>query len=167
MNTNSDREKSNDSSQALKAGGWYVISSIVVKSVAFISIPIFTRLMTTDEFGVVATFISWCGILSTFASLNLSYSIGRAKLDFSGNLNTYVGSMQTFSLLFTGLLSCVGLIFIHETSVLLNMRIPFIVPLLLYLLFTPIINFVQNQYRYEYKYKQNIPDYNKNPEWRG
>lgn len=156
MNINRDREKSNNSSQALKAGGWYVISSIVVKSVAFLSIPIFTRLMTTEEFGVVATFVSWCGILSTFTSLNLSYSIGRAKLDFPGLLNTYVGSMQTLSLLFTGLLSFVGLIFIYETSAFFNMSIPFTVLLLLYLLFTPIINFVQNKYRYEYKYKQNI-----------
>ena len=156
MDTNSDIEKSNDSSQALKAGTWYVVSSIIVKSIAFLSIPLFTRLMTTDEFGAVATFISWSSIFSTITSLNLSYSIGRAKLDFPNQLNIYVGSMQTLSLLFTGLLSIIGMMFIYKISAILNMSVSFTILLILYLLFTPIINFVQNQYRYEYKYKQNI-----------
>ena len=77
----------NTESVALKAGAWYVISSISVKAVSIITTPIFTRLMTTKEYGYVATFTTWYSLLSVFCTLNLSYSIGRAKLDFPDKLD--------------------------------------------------------------------------------
>lgn len=149
--------KDNDNSNvALKSGVWYVISSIIVKSVAIISTPIFTRLMTVSDFGTISNFISWFSILSTFTTLNLGYSIGRAKLDFCGELNEYIGSMQILSAIFTGSLTCFCLVFLNYISCLLTLNKHLTILLLLYLLFSPIIGFVQNGYRYEYKYKQNI-----------
>ena len=84
---------------ALKAGVWYVISSIMVKAISIITTPIFTRMLSTSEYGTVSTFTSWSGLLLTFFTLNLTYSIGRAKLDYPDKLDDYVGSMQLLSLL--------------------------------------------------------------------
>lgn len=43
---------------ALKAGVWYVISSIMVKAISIITTPIFTRMLSTSEYGTVSTFTS-------------------------------------------------------------------------------------------------------------
>ena len=77
-----------------KARLWYVISSIMVKAISIITTPIFTRMLSTSEYGTVSTFTSWSGLLLTFFTLNLTYSIGRAKLDYPDKLDDYVGSMQ-------------------------------------------------------------------------
>lgn len=82
---------------ALKAGVWYVVSSVIVRAIAVITTPIFTRLLSTAEYGTVSTFTSWYSLLLTFYTMNLTYSIGRAKLDFENKLDEYIGAMQTLS----------------------------------------------------------------------
>lgn len=98
------------SSIAVKAGSWYVISSIIVKAISVISTPIFSRLLTTSEYGEVATFTSWSALLLPLCTLNLTYSIGRAKLDYPDDLDKYIGSMQLFSLVYTGILFIIGIL---------------------------------------------------------
>lgn len=146
----------NTESVALKAGAWYVISSISVKAVSIITTPIFTRLMTTKEYGYVATFTTWYSLLSVFCTLNLSYSIGRAKLDFPDKLDNYIGSMQILSGLVTAIISVFMLIFINPLSRFMELDQMGIILLILYLLFSPAINFYQNGFRYRYRYKENI-----------
>ena len=45
--------------QALKSGFWFAICNIVQKSVMFITVPIFTRMMTSSEYGLTAIYQSW------------------------------------------------------------------------------------------------------------
>lgn len=144
-----------NSGKAFKAGIWYVISSVVVKAIAVITIPIFARMMSTSEYGTIENFTSWFTILSTCCSLNLTYSIGRAKLDYRESLDKYIGSMQLLSATVSTLFIVVVLIFMKPISVFLQFDTYVIALLLLYLLFAPAISFVQNGYRYRYQYKQN------------
>lgn len=141
---------------ALKAGAWYVVSSILVKAVSIITTPIFTRLMTTEEYGVTATFNSWYVLLLTFCTLNLTYSIGRAKLDYPDKLDPYIGSMQILSGLITLVISIAALFFLEPLSGILELPEIGVVLLVVYLFFSPTINFVQNGYRYRYQYKENV-----------
>lgn len=144
------------SSIAVKAGSWYVISSIIVKAISVISTPIFSRLLTTSEYGEVATFTSWSALLLPLCTLNLTYSIGRAKLDYPDDLDKYIGSMQLFSLVYTGILFIIGILAREPLSIVMGVPNIQYILLLIYLLFTPTIEFVQNGFRYRYKYKPNV-----------
>lgn len=75
---------SQDKNIAFQAGLWYVVSSVMVKAVSLLTTPIFTRILSQTDYGITATFSSWYALLLTFCTLNLTYSIGRAKLDFPG-----------------------------------------------------------------------------------
>ena len=146
----------NKKGSAFKAGFWYTISSIIVKSMAVLTTPFFTRLMTTSEYGYASTFISWHALLLTIFSLNLTYSIGRAKLDFPDNLDDYIGSCQILSGIVSAILCIVVIMFISPFSKLFELTETGTVLLLLYLFFGPAISFYQNGCRYRYIYKQNI-----------
>lgn len=128
---------------ALKAGVWYVISSIMVKAISIITTPIFTRMLSTSEYGTVSTFTSWSGLLLTFFTLNLTYSIGRAKLDYPDKLDDYVGSMQLLSLLVSSVICVIMLAFLKPVSTFMELSESATILLILYLLFTPAINFKQ------------------------
>lgn len=155
MNDNIN-EQSLRASSALKAGTWYVISSVLVKAIAILTTPIFTRLMTPEQYGITATFTSWYSLLLPFCTMDLAFSIGRAKLDFPGELDNYIGSMQLLSALITSALSAFCLLFLRPLSVLLRLEPVVLILLMAYLMSMPAINFVQNGYRYRYQYKQNI-----------
>ncbi len=157
---NSEKESSDNTNKpknlALKAGVWYVISSVAVKAISVITTPIFTRLMTTEEYGIVSTFTSWYSLLLPFCTLNLTYSIGRAKLDYPGKLDDYIGSMQILSAIVTLVLAVLAAVFIEPLSSVLGFGTVGVFLLMSYLFFTPAINFFQNGARYRYHYKENI-----------
>lgn len=141
---------------ALRAGIWYTISTISVKTILIITTPIFTRLMTTEEFGVAATFTTWYTLLNVVCSLNLWYSVGRAKLDFPGKIDEFVGSVQLLAMLFVLAVGSVSMLFIDKVSVLLDLDKPLVIALFIYLMAYPGVQLNQSKFRYIYNYKGNI-----------
>ena len=60
---------------ATKASLWYVVCNVLQKGIVLLSTPIFTRLMSTSEFGIYTIYQSWYSILVIFTSLGLYNSI--------------------------------------------------------------------------------------------
>lgn len=150
------QQSSGNNGVALKAGVWYVISSILVRMISVITTPIFTRLLSTEEYGTVSTFSSWYSMFLVIYTLNLNISIGRAKLDYPDKLEDYIGSMQLLSLIVSLVLSGILAIFIKPVSDFFELPVMATGLLLIYLVASPTINFYQSGYRYKYQYKQNI-----------
>lgn len=150
-----EKEK-NIGDAAFKAGVWYVISSVMVKAVTIVATPIFTRILSVEEYGIISVFSSWYSLLLPVCSLNLTYSVGRAKIDFPDKLDFYIGSMQMLAAIMTIGLLVVTVFFIEPLSLLMKLDRKIIILLFVYLFFAPAIIFKQNGYRYRYQYKQNI-----------
>ncbi|MDO4982700.1 MAG: lipopolysaccharide biosynthesis protein [Eubacteriales bacterium] len=56
---------------AARAGIWFVICTVLQKCIGFITTPIFTRLMSAEEYGLYSTYLSWHGILTAFCTLKI------------------------------------------------------------------------------------------------
>lgn len=79
----------------LKDSWNYLSSEIATKGLAFISIPVFTKLLTPEEYGYLNVVTSLAGLIIPFVTLNLSVSIGRYyfeknKEDFDSFFTTSV-----------------------------------------------------------------------------
>lgn len=149
-------KKKEDGVKVLKAGIWYTVSTVFVKAIAVISMPIYTRLLSTHDYGIASTFSSWYSLMFIVCSLDLEMSIGRAKQDFGTELRKYVGSLQVLSGLFSIVLFACCAIFLPSISSLTELNYPLLMILAIYLLFSPAVSFAQANYRYEYRYKENI-----------
>ena len=55
----------------VKASFWFLICSFLQKGISVITTPIFTRLLTTSEYGQFDVFNSWLGIITIIVSMNL------------------------------------------------------------------------------------------------
>lgn len=85
-----------------KASMWFIVCSIFQKGISTITVPIFTRLMSTEEYGVYTLYLSWLNILTIFTSLNLYYEVfssALVKLDNDKAKKRYISSMQGLSCL--------------------------------------------------------------------
>ena len=80
---------------ALKSGTGYLFSNILIRSTAIITAPIFTRILSTSDYGIASNFIAWVAIFSIFTGLGLPYTIGVAKIDFPNDLRKFIASIQT------------------------------------------------------------------------
>ena len=145
-----------NSSKALKAGAWYTISNILLKAVSVFTAPIFTRLLTPADYGLFNNFFSWQNILACVFGLCLNYSIGRAKIDFKENFDGFISSIQTLSMMVGVALLAVALPFLEPLSAFMEIDKGLLVSLLVLLIFSPSIDYLQSKYRFEYRYKENV-----------
>ena len=54
----------------IKASFWFLICSFLQKGISMITTPIFTRLLSTSEYGEFNVFNSWYSIAFIFVSLS-------------------------------------------------------------------------------------------------
>lgn len=65
-------KKYNMLSLPMKAAFWFIICTFIQKAFAMLTTPIFTRLMSTEEYGEYSAFVSVTSILTVIITLNIS-----------------------------------------------------------------------------------------------
>lgn len=85
--------------KAGKAGLWYTIANILLKGCVFLSLPIFTRLMATGDFGIYNSYIAYEQLLQAVLGLGLYGTVKNAKLDFDEDFEKYLSSVLSLSLM--------------------------------------------------------------------
>lgn len=140
----------------IKAVFWFTICGFIQKSVSVIAVPIFTRLMSTSQYGTVNIFNSWSSIMMLLITLNFHMGvINNAFLKFK-NKEKVVSSFQglvTILCLFALLIVCIFRSFFVSLT-----NLPFII------IFFMVLSFVfvsSTEYwlilkRYQYKYNSAI-----------
>lgn len=84
----------------MKASFWFLICAFLQKGISVITTPIFTRLLSTAEYGQYNVFNSWLGIITIFVSLNLSYGVyGQGLVKFEDEEKAFASSMQGLTII--------------------------------------------------------------------
>lgn len=137
-----------------KASMWFVFCSVVQKGIAFITTPIFTRMMSTEEYGLVSVYSSWLSILTVILTFQLATGVyNKAMIKYEKERNAYTSSMLflTTVLVLTSLF--IFLIFRKPFSNMLGMNTAVTVVMFIDLIFSQAMSFwtVRNRFEYEYK----------------
>lgn len=86
-----------------KAALWFTICSFLQKGISFITVPIFTRLMSTEEYGTYTVYLSWLQILTIMTSLYLFNGVyDNAMAKYEKQRDEYTSAMQGLTLVITG-----------------------------------------------------------------
>lgn len=80
---------------AVTSGLWYTISNILVRSTALITAPIFTRLLSTSNYGIASNFLAWVAIVSVLTGLGLPYTIGNEYIDNLHSCAAYIAAIKS------------------------------------------------------------------------
>lgn len=95
-------EKYKSLPQSARASLWFLFANIFQKSIMVICTPLFTRLLTAEEFSKYAVFQSWETILTVFATLNISnYATAKALVEFKDDRDTFVSSAEHLTIILT------------------------------------------------------------------
>jgi len=70
-----------DFKEILKHGANYLVANLATKALAFISIPVYTHLLSTSDFGIVNIFLGVSGILSSLLTLCCDQAVSRYYFD--------------------------------------------------------------------------------------
>lgn len=87
----------------IKASAGYIVGNYLLKGITFLSAPIFTRLLSTEEYGNFGTYTSYEAILYIIIGLALHSSLNSAKYRFQEDFNEYVSSIVLLTGISTGI----------------------------------------------------------------
>jgi len=77
----------------------YLISELFNKGLIFLTIPIFTRLLTPSEYGLISVFTSLIGIFTVFVGMNFHGAINRRYFEESNEFKEFLGTNILFLVL--------------------------------------------------------------------
>ena len=138
-----------------KASLWFTISSVIQKGISLLSTPIFTRLLTTEQYGIYSVYQSWYSIILVFATLNLYagvYNNGMTK--WPDKRHVYTSSLLGLSTTCTIVLFFVYLILKDFWNGLFGLSTIFVLAIFIEALFVPAFSFWSTSQRFDYNYKK-------------
>ena len=136
-----------------KASTFYLFGSLFNKGMSFFTVPIFTRLLSTSDYGIVTTYNSWISILAMVVGFALHTGIRIAFVDYKEEMKDFMATTTTFTLLSGGLLS-VAIIFVSRL-VSFELNTTLIILCLLQSIATALVEdysmYLMMQYRYKFR----------------
>lgn len=138
----------------LKSGIWFTLCNFVQKGISFITIPIFTRIMTTQEYGSYSVYTSWYSLIAIFATLNLSnFVFNKGMVKYPEDRDNFELSMFSLSSTITLILFGVYFIFRYSINLKLDLTTPLMICMFIQILTEPSVLYWTVRNRFEYKYK--------------
>ena len=141
-------------SKVISAGIWYTVGNMLIKGINFLSLPLFSRLLNTEEFGIYNVFVSYEAILYVIIGMAIHSSIRSANIKFKGNINEYTSSVSIIYLVNAMIMLFIALIFNKQLSKLLAFDKLIIVLLIFYSLGSALLSLYNNYISLEYSYKK-------------
>lgn len=145
-----------DNAKVARATLWYTISNILLRGVSLITAPIFTRMLTTSDYGIASNFTSWVSIILCFTTLSLPTAALRGRIGYKEKYKDFLSSIQTLGMLWTGFCCIVMFFSLDLLSDFMELDKVCIIVMLFYLLVYPSLLYAQVDYRFDYKYKENV-----------
>ncbi len=141
-------------SKEVKASSAYVICSVLQRCLSLITLPIFTRLLTTEEYGISTVYSSSLAVIIIFTTLNLPYgSFGPAMMKFEKDRDGYISAVNTICISLTILYYAVYFLFKDFWNGLLDIPTELMILMGFEMLFNTAVQFWMGKARFEYKYK--------------
>lgn len=132
----------------------YIICNILQKCLSFITLPLFTRLLTTEQYGQSIIYSSWEGILMLYLTLNLAYgSFQTAMIKYEKKRFEYVSSVQGICLLLSVIFLIIYFPFRNTWNRLLELPTFFVLLMVSEIFFITTTQLWMGKNRFEYKYK--------------
>ncbi|MBR5936777.1 MAG: oligosaccharide flippase family protein [Clostridiales bacterium] len=148
------RGKYNSLSPSLKVSLWFVICNVIQKAALILTTPIYSRIMTTEQFGEYKVFLSWVDLVIIFTTLDIfygGYNVGMEK--FRDDRKTYTSAMYGLCFAITTLWVVTTIPFASVLGPLLRISPLQFRLLLIYMYIFPAFQFWAARKKYDYQYK--------------
>lgn len=140
-----------ESTSYKKASTFYLIGNLFNKGMSFLTVPIFTRVLSTVDYGIVTTYNSWVAILSMIIGFATHMGIRSAFVDYRKEIDDVMSITTTFVLFVGAIFS----MFIGLFSIFLKISFPIYLVILCIFqgLFSAVLENYSMYLMMQYKYK--------------
>ncbi|WP_249629446.1 lipopolysaccharide biosynthesis protein [Streptococcus uberis] len=105
-----------------KISTYYILGTLFNQGFSFITVPIFSRLLSTADYGIVTTFTSWVGMATIVVSGAVYMAVRSSFIDYVNSVDDVISSLNSFTIVNTLFLAIVA----YLISLILRIQIPII-----------------------------------------
>lgn len=146
--------KKRNISVGVKATTAYFLANMINKAIAYITTPLYTNILSSEEYGQVSVFISWLSLIGIVAMFSLQAGVyNNGMIEFKDEKAQFSFSLLILSNIITLIVSVVLLCTYPYTKEILQIDIPLLILMVVIFFFQPAYNFWITRQRFEYKYK--------------
>lgn len=149
------QKKYKNMSLPVKAGFWFTICNFMQRGITMITTPIFTRVLSEEQYGLVSTFTSWQNVLILITTLSLYKAMMNLYIKYD-NKDQVLSAVSGLSLILTLAWFIVALVFANQISECMQMSKTLVVCLFVSFIAQAGINCWQVYKRYTYEYRSLI-----------
>lgn len=141
----------------VKASLWFTLCNIIQRGFQFLSMPIYTRIMTQEEYGTYSVFLSWFNIICIFTSMNIYAGVyNKAMVKYEDKREEYTSSIQTFTCCVTFLFSAIILLTNQHVSEFTGFSSKLLMLMVVHLMFFPTLQYWSQEQRFKFEYRNMI-----------
>lgn len=141
-------------SPAVRTSVWFTLCNFLQRGTAFIVVPIFTRLLTTEEYGICNVYFAWFEILILFTSLKIPYEgLNNGLIRHEEDKNGYTSSMLGLIIVMTLGAGAVYCVFQPLIDQFIGLNSTIMLFMGLQLLFNPPLMLWTNRERFDFRYR--------------
>lgn len=152
--TNSVLNRIRKMSPGVKASAALFAANIIQKGISYLTTPIYTRMLTTEEYGMASIFFTWQQLFAIIAMFCLSYGVfNNGMLDYSDKRDSYSFSLLILSNIITLVFTFILFVTLPLTQNYIKLSIPYLLLMVVNFMVQPAYAFWNSRQRYELKYK--------------
>lgn len=139
---------------AVRAAFWFTFCSFLQQAISFITTPIFTRLMSSKEYGVWTLYTTWMSIFTVIITLNLQGGgFNNAMIKFENERNRFLSSMIGLTTTLTSAWLVILAVFNKFFSRVTNLSGSYLVVMFVTIALSQIYLLWAQEKRYDYQYR--------------
>lgn len=144
-------------SEPVKASLWYTVSNVMLKGIALLSTPIFTRIMSQAQYGSYSVYQSWYAIFSIITTLNLFQGgFNKGMMRYEKDRDGFISSQVTLMALMV--LGWAGVYFLNTDfwDNLIGLTPPLMAAMFIELWGVTTVEFWSARERFDFKYRRYV-----------
>ena len=142
--------------KVINAGIGYTFSNLLVKGISFLSIPIFTRLLSTEDYGVFSVYLAYESILALVFGFGIHASLKAAYLKWKEEIDSYVSLFLLIQLLIVPILLIIVFVFNNFLSRFSKLPLLAIYMMIGHAFSTSVIQIYNKRISLDFRYKKYI-----------
>lgn len=149
--------KYRDLPKQVKASLWFIVCNVLVRGLSFLTLPIFSRLLTTEEYGQINVYQSWLSLFSIITTLTIwggVFNVGMVK--YSDRKYEMISAFQGLATTITITVGVVCLLLVSSIQPILKISNHLIICMFVEILTQTPFNLWATEQRYIFEYKKLI-----------
>lgn len=142
---------------AVKTSVWFTVCQFLQRGISFITVPVFTRLLTTQEYGICNIYFAWFDIFLLFTSLKLPYEgLNNGLIRYEKDKDGYTSSVMGLITVLTIAGAAIYMVFGRWIDRITGLNGFLMLLMFIQLLFNPPLMLWTNRERFDFRYRKPV-----------